>query len=177
MPPRAVVPQLVVWWFKMVVWVLQTIILEIKIELVWTSKPCLILSYGEITAEHSFSINSGSMNIDCGISAWYAHIHTHTRFKTSHIFPFLYVSHTHSLIDMQVIYDFIPKEWVVHELMWLLPLFLFPCREQRGVQETGAVDHVHRHGDQSSGDSVYGPLLPQQVREYKHKNIHINIHH
>lgn len=78
---------------------------------------------------------------------------------------------------MQVIHDFIPKEWVVHKLMWLLPLFLFPCREQRGVQETGAVDHIHRHGDQSSGDSVYGPLLPQQVREYKHKNIHINIHH
>lgn len=56
-------------------------------------------------------------------------------------------------------------------------LFLFPHREQRGVQETCTVDNIHRHGDQPSGDPVYGPLLPQQVREQNNKNIPINVHH
>lgn len=39
-----------------------------------------------------------------------------------------------------------------------------PRREQRGVQETGAVHHIHRRDDQPAGDRVHGPLLPQQVR-------------
>lgn len=41
-----------------------------------------------------------------------------------------------------------------------------PRREQRGVQETGAVHHIHRRDDQPSGDRVHGPLLPQQVRNH-----------
>lgn len=48
---------------------------------------------------------------------------------------------------------------------------LFPYREQRGVQETGAVNHIHRHGDQPPGNPVHGPLLPQQVRGQTHRNM------
>lgn len=68
-PLRAAAPQLAVWWFKTAVWVPQTIILEIKIELAQTSKLCLIPSDGEIAADDSFSLNSGLINIVCTLSA------------------------------------------------------------------------------------------------------------
>lgn len=54
--------------------------------------------------------------------------------------------------------------FVAQTLTWRPPSVLCPRRKQRGVQETGAVDHVHRHGDQPAGKPVHGPLLRQQVR-------------
>lgn len=77
-PQRAAAPQLLVGWFKMVVWVLQTTVLEIKIELAETSKPCLILYYSEIAAEYSFSINWLGEYWLWDLSMVYTHSHTHT---------------------------------------------------------------------------------------------------
>lgn len=36
-------------------------------------------------------------------------------------------------------------------------------REQGGVQEASAVNHMHRHGNQLSRNALYGSLLPEQV--------------
>lgn len=41
---------------------------------------------------------------------------------------------------------------------------VFFYREQSCVQKTGAVNLIHCHGDQPSGNTVHGSLLPQQVR-------------
>lgn len=103
---------MVVWWFKMAVWVLQSTTLEIKSGKVQISKPCLILC-----------INSLSLNMNSGISA---DEHTNAQ-KTNLFFLRLCLTHTHTHTekDVYMICDFISQESLVHTLMWLLPLFCF----------------------------------------------------
>lgn len=68
------------------------------------------------------------------------------------------------LMDVYTIYDSISQELCCSNINMAPSSVLFPHREQRGVQETGAVNHIHRRDDQPPGNPVYGPLLPQQVR-------------
>ena len=84
--------------------------------------------------------------------------------KLGCIFFFVLVPHAVVLTDLYNIRGFISQERLVQTLIRCLSLFLFLHREQRRVQETGAVNHIHRHGDQPAGNAVCGSVLPQQVR-------------
>lgn len=41
--------------------------------------------------------------------------------------------------------------------------FFLHNRERRGLQEASAINHMHRHGDQLSGHTLHGSVLPEQV--------------
>ncbi len=114
------------------------------------------MCYCEIAVLYSFNMKSGVMNIYCGILA---DLHTFTQTdEIQHPSLRLCVSCAHADGYVSDLYS----QRVCSSDINVTPFsVLFPHREQRGVQETVAVNHIHCHGDQPPGNPVHGPLLPQ----------------
>lgn len=118
---------------------LQTIILEIKIELAQTSKLCLIPSNSEIAANDSFSLDSGLINIVCTLSAHtFTHLNLFFFFLLKNpIFPF-HPRLPHSLTGGHAgdprLYS--QRLLCLHALMCLLPpVFVSPQRAKRCTRD------------------------------------------